>query len=617
MGRALRRVTCASIIFLVGVFLPVQMVLAQDAPTGTLFNLKTAGFPTIKFSVDAFEPSGNFLSGLTRTDFTILEDNQKHTPDEMVVFDPGVEFVVAINPGRSFAILDNHAVSRFEKIAKALGSWAGSLPAISSDAYSLVTAGGPSAFHTRDPQSWLTSLNAYQPDYKNLSPSFDFLTHAIDIASGSMLEPGARRAILFITPMAETADIATLQSLALRASQLNTHVFVWAVASADTPVTSAYLALQELATKTGGQFFLYSGSEAIPDPSIYLSPMRSSYQLTYTSSLTTSGSHTLIISISSPVGKIDLAPVTFEMDIQPPNPILVSPPDEILRQPVDANRYDIHTLEPARQTLELIIEFPDGHPRALVSTSLLVDSRTVAKNTAEPFDRFVWDLGEYSISGKHDLQVEAVDMLGLQKISITIPITVTIAQAPPWWKLFFTLYGRWILIGVAGLASLILVWLLLGIARKRKAARKFRLEHTGIPALSENENQSSFRKQGKKAPAFLEPIPESGSNPATGRLQLVARVIRLGSDPARVDYLLKDASVEPLHAVIYRNENVFSVSDQGSLAGTWLNYNRLQEGMHELHNGDILNFGNLAFRFLLSDPPLQPAPRIILEKTGQ
>jgi hypothetical protein len=602
--------------FLVGVFLPIQQAIAQDVPAGNLYNLKTAAFPTIKFSVDAYDASGNFISGLNKTDFTILEDGQKHSPDELLVFDPGVEFVVAINPGRSFSILDNQGVSRYDKIAKALSSWAGTLPAISNDAYSLVTAGGPSAFHTEDPKSWITSLNAYQPKTKDMSPSFDILTRSIDIASGSMLEPGARRAILFITPMAETADVSTLQSLALRANQLDVHVFVWVIASADSPATPGFLGLQDLATQTGGQFFLYSGSGNLPDPSGYLAPFRSAYQLTYTSGLTSSGNHTLAVSISNQTEQIDLPPVDFEMDIQPPNPILITPPIEILRSPTDANHYNVSSLAPVQQKLEIIIEFPDGHPRGLVSTSLLVDGETIAKNTSEPFNQFVWDLAGYKTSGKHDLQVEVVDILGLQKLSISIPIMIVIVEAPPAWKVFLNNYGSWIPIGTLVLASLLLTWFLLRIIRKRHAGKKSHGTTSSISVTPAGEQQSILHRSVKKALAFLLPLPENGAIPITGKLQLVAKEIRLGSDASKVDFFLKDPSIEPLHAIIHRQETSFSISDQGSLAGTWINYHRLSEGQHLLNHGDIIHLGILAYRFLLNDPPDTLGSRITSKKVG-
>lgn len=593
-----------------------QSAQAQDAPHGSLYNLKTASFPVIKISVDVYDAVGNFIPDLTKSDFTILEDGLERPLDVLDNIDPGVEFVVAINPGRSFAILDNQAVSRYEKISAALGIWTKNLPGSGNNAYSLVTAGGPSAFHTKDPQSWLTSLEAYQPDTKNLVPTLDILSRAIDIASASMLQPGARRAILFVTPMSDSADLSTLQSLALRASQLDVHVFVWVVAGADSPLTPGYLALEDLAKQTGGKMFLYSGSEAFPSLAEYLAPMRSSYQLTYTSGLTSSGSHTLAVRVSTPAGQIDLAPLDFKMDIQPPNPILVSPPGQILRKYPDVGSYDVNSLAPAEQKLELIIEFPDGHPRQLVSTKLVVDGQTVAKNTSEPFDQFTWDLSGYTTSGKHEVQVEVVDMFGLQKTSISIPITVTVAEAPHGMAIFLAHYGQWMAMGVAILGSLSLAWLLISISRRQRANKRARRAALQSAAIPVDEKQSILRRRSKQIPAYLEPIPESGQMPAGGNLQLAAREIRFGSDATKSACVLEDASVEPLHAIIRRHENTFYILDQGSIAGTWVNFEKLPEGQHRLSHGDIIHFGQLAYRFLLSKPPEHPCPRIVLEKSG-
>lgn len=609
MTRSIFYRICVLLVLLSAGYLPLQQVRAQETSSGSLYNLRTAAFPTIKFSMDAFDPSGNFVSALDRTNITILEDGQKHTPDDLLAFDPGVEFVVAINPGRSLGILDGQGLSRYDKIARVLSNWAGALPAKSADAYSLVTSGGPSAFHTRDPRSWLTSLEAYQPLFKDLAPSFDLLSQAIDLASTSMLEPGARRAILFITPLAQTTDVTTLQSLAVRASQLDVHVFVWLVAGADSPATPGFLALQDLAAQSKAQFFIYSGSETLPNPSDYLAPFRSAYELTYTSSLSTSGNHTLAVSVSAPTGQIDLPPVEFEMDVRSPNPILVTPPNEILRQPVDPNHYDLTRLLPADQALELIIEFPDGHPRSLVSTSLLVDGKTVATNASEPFDRFTWDLQGYTISGKHDLQVEVVDVLGLQKTSISIPVTITIAAPAPAWKIFIARYGTQVSLGVLIGASLLLIWRLVRLLRIRRLRRKNRLSPSG-DLVETSSSRSLFHRGEKKAPACLFPLPEDGSNPVSGTLQLVAKEIRLGSDASKADYLLKHPSVEGLHAIVYRHEDRFFIADQDSLSGTWVNYRRLPAGQCLLNHADIIHFGMLSYRFQLNEPPAQPGSTI-------
>lgn len=592
-----------------------RVAQAQELPHGSLYNFRTASFPVFKVSLDVYNAAGNLIQGLTRSDFTILEDGQERSLDSLESIDPGLEFVAAINPGFSFSILDDQARSRYDKISATLGTWAGKLPATGNNAYSLVTAGGSSAFHVSDPKSWLISLEAYQPDSKKMDPTLDILSQAIDLASTSLLQPGARRAILFVTPMAGTDDLSTLQSLALRAIQLDVHVFVWVVASADSPLTPGYQALIDLAEQTGGKMFLYSGSEVLPSLADYLAPLRKSYQLTYTTGLASSGSHTLAVQITTPDGQIDLAPLDFEMDIQPPNPILVSPPDQILRQyPVRGN-YDTNSLTPATQKLEIIVEFPDGKPRPLASTSLVVDGERVVTNTSDPFYEFSWDLSGYLSSGRHKIQVRVVDSFGLQKTSIYIPITVTIAGTPSRLSIFLERYGQWLSLGAAILGSLGLAVLLINISRRRQVRRRASRIEFKSASLPTDEKQTLLRRRSKQSSAYLEPIPQMGQMPTGGNLQLPAREIRFGSDATKSAYVLEDASVEPLHAIIFKTEEIYTIQDQGSIAGTWVNYEMLREEPQGLKHGDIIHFGQLAYRFLLSNPPNLPKPRITIERS--
>ena len=106
----------------------------------------------------------------------------------------------------------------------------------------------------------------------------------------------------------------------------------------------------------------------------------------------TGGSHTLSVDVKGQSGEIKSADQPFNVDLQPPNPILVSPPLQIVRRPPEKDPYNDKVLLPAAQKLDIIIEFPDGHKRPLVRTTLYVDGKIAAENKAAPFDSFTWDL---------------------------------------------------------------------------------------------------------------------------------------------------------------------------------------------------------------------------------
>jgi hypothetical protein len=57
-----------------------------------------------------------------------------------------------------------------------------------------------------------------------------------------------------------------------------------------------------------------------------------------------------------------------------------------------------------------------------------VDGVLADENSVEPFDQFTWDLSSYATSGEHILTVEAVDNIGLSKVSLGLPVLVTVVQ---------------------------------------------------------------------------------------------------------------------------------------------------------------------------------------------
>jgi predicted component of type VI protein secretion system len=86
-----------------------------------------------------------------------------------------------------------------------------------------------------------------------------------------------------------------------------------------------------------------------------------------------------------------------------------------------------------------------------------------------------------------------------------------------------------------------------------------------------------------------------------------------GSDPRRAVVTLADASVCALHARLQQtSDNGFVLNDEGSLAGTWVNYACLNGQGRRLRHGDLIHFGRLTYRFELADAPPPPEPVISL-----
>jgi len=599
--------------------MPAMPVPAQGVARIEITNLQSGSFPVMTVSLDAYNSESLFMNGLTADSVNVLEDGQLLPVESLEESLPGVQFIAAVNPDPSFARRDDQAVSRYDKIAGALKDWALALPEGNDDDLSLVTNDGSSAWHLSDPQDWLESLDAYQVDMRSMVPTLEVLSRAIEVASDLLPQPGMKRAVLFITPLPEESDLTTLADLAARAAELQIRVFVWVVESR-TSISNLVTAMKDLAILTGGQYFFFSGTEELPDPEIYLEALRHAYLLTYDSGIRTAGNHMLIVQVSDGEAVITSSPMTFNLDLQPPNPILVSLPEQIIRQGPLEQQQEVAGLMPVEQSIEIIIEFPDGHPRALERTTLYVDKQVVAENTAEPFDSFGWDVSGYDSSGQHVLRVEAVDILGLERTSGDVPVQITILQPDRGFQTFLKRNSLWLAGSVVILAGVVLVWVLVKAGRRPSSSaadrRQGKVYQDPVTQPVEiRDDKAGFRKRlsghARPAPAYLVRWKGDERSATSPPVPLSATETILGTDPIQATHVLTDPSVSPVHASIRRTaQDAFILVDRNSIAGTWVNFQSIQADGQVLEHGDLIHFGKLAYRFVLHKPPKKKTPQV-------
>jgi len=611
-------------------------VRAQEGmATAELSLVDAQGFPAVSALLDAYDAQGQPLTSLQPADVTVLEDSQPHPVGELVESAPPAQIVVAINPGPALAVRDGEGKARIQRVTEVLAGWAGAQPPDAPDDLSLVSIAGPIITHAK-PTDWVVSLTSFQPDFRSTTPNVQSLMIALNTVNEPLPLPGMKRAILLITPHMDEPNIdLTLNAIAEQAIASKVRVFVWLVDSDlyfNTPSATAFKAL---ALQTGGSYFAFSGLETFPDLESYFSPLRHLYSLSYSSTLTTGGEHTLAVQIQVPSGEIISEGESFSVDIQPPNPIMVMPPGQIVRQAPADDPFNTELLLPEQQPLEIIVEFPDNHPRTLARTTLYVDGTPVAQNDTEPFEHFIWDLSAYNESGQHELVVEAVDSLGLSKASMTVPVVVTVIHAPTGIQALLAKYRTPIAMSAIGLAGGILLIILLSgrlrvkSGRERRETRKRAVDPVTQPVTIQQAEPPSKRKQAKRpawrradrlqdAPAYLTRLGSDGE-PVTGHpIALVEKEITFGTDPVEAMHVLDHPSIAALHARIRQMEgNYFQVTDNGTVAGTWVNYEPIPKSGHILKHGDVVNFGQLMYRFTLKNPPAEPEPKIISEAPAE
>ncbi|UCF61699.1 MAG: FHA domain-containing protein, partial [Anaerolineaceae bacterium] len=84
-----------------------------------------------------------------------------------------------------------------------------------------------------------------------------------------------------------------------------------------------------------------------------------------------------------------------------------------------------------------------------------------------------------------------------------------------------------------------------------------------------------------------------------------------GSDPSMTSAPLLDPSVAGIHARLTRQAaGDYLIRDQGSIAGTWINFELVPDEGHLLKHGDLIHIGRQVFRFRLPTSPPPPEVRI-------
>jgi hypothetical protein len=611
---------------------------AQTTTETILTTPDTSAYPEMQTYLTVRDGEGGFVSDLAPDDVAILENGISIPVDTLEELNPGAQIAIAINPSPAFAVRDSTGTTRYDLVVNALRLWAENRPVPNQDRLMFLMTGGPQKAQLDSYPALVNTLEIAPTDHRNAVSSLSTLSDAVDIAGDTPERAGMGRALLYISPQVDQDTIPALEDLADRAIQNQVRVFVWMVTSDAFFESTGADALRILAAETGGKFFAFSGTESLPDPETYFDALRRIYSLTYTSQIRTAGAHQIAAEIRATGVESVSPPVEFGLNVLPPNPIFVSPPDEIFRElvPDSEGVLSAERRTPLDQTIEILIEYPDGFNRELERTTLYVNGQIAAENTAPPFDVFSWDLTAIGQSDRYTLQVEAVDELGLSSISLEIPVSITVQQLPDGLVPSISRNSPVIVTVVVLLVGAVLIGVLLRVRRLRpeplngNGKKKRRLpsdpvfqpvENVARPAptvrLTRWANRLHWpqRTTPRAAPvAYLERIYDPNSLEAltpSPPHPIYTTEITLGNDPSQATFVLDEPSVAPLHARLHQNgEQEFYLSDLDSVSGTYINYLPTNGNPIRIEHGDQLHFGRAGFRFRLNPPPQTSPPAV-------
>lgn len=601
--------------------------LAQTGTTAILSQPDDSQFPAIQLFLDIHGEDGKFFHNLSTSQVTIIENAVPLPATDVKEYKPGLQFVVSINPGPAFAIRNSQAISRYDILSQQLSNWAKSRIGSDIDDLSLIINNGPEISHVKDSQQWLQTFESSQIDARNAQPNLDGLFRAVTIANDATPRPGMERAILFITPPIESRQIEPLDNLIAQVQEQNISIHIWLVSSTGDFQTAGVKRLTDLATLTGGTFFAFSGDETIPNPESFLSELRSIYSVTYKSAISSGGAHQISAQVQTDSGLVETNFLEVEINLQPPLPAFISPPIRIIRQPDESEEAPkqksnpLTSYQPTEQEIMVVFDFPDGRKREIISSALLVNGEVIAENNQAPFDRFTWDLTEINTGGTYALQVQATDSFNLTGRSVEIPVIIGVEQvAQDPWRVIRENTSVLIASAVVISGAILLLVLILGGQLRPRPVRVSQMRRKKQDPVTQpvtieddlakrnipgwvNRLQWSQRQASNKPFAYLNPLSENSQLVDSTPFPIQAEEVIIGNDPDRANLVLQDNSIEKVHArLVIKSDGAFRIFDEGSIAGTWLNYSPVSRNGADLEHGDIVHFGRSGFRFTIHQP---------------
>jgi hypothetical protein len=120
------------------------------------------------------------------------------------------------------------------------------------------------------------------------------------------------------------------------------------------------------------------------------------------------------------------------------------------------------------------------------------------------------------------------------------------------------------------------------------------------------------RRTSKEAPAYLAPLDILSTDDPLNRIPLNASEITLGRDPTQATYAMDDPSISDLHARLRKTDRgFFTIQDERSLAGTWVNYELVAPEGTKLQHGDIIHLGRVGLCISYSDTNRIPKLKVL------
>ncbi len=580
------------------------VAVAQEDTQLRLVSVDTTSFPTVYITLLTAD------SRSAPADLSNLSLRENGTPVTDLTFThipSGVDVTFVLDANVGFNEIDDESgLTRREKVRDTIQRFTTQyMNPDGLDSVSIVVPGEDAQsalFLLQDAtasQDIVNAIDSYDPARLNPTPLNEMLSLALDHAQ-ERKDNGRYQAILLFTDGRRLDQQLSFPLLVAQANDASTPVYVAILGESADPNEIANVSRLTEPTRA---FYLHMPESQATDPIYQIWQQQGNpVQVQYRSRQRQSGRSQLTINLGP-----TLVSTSFEVAIAAPE-IQLSIDQAQIRRAGMASDTPLTALQPLVQPLTIAVEWPDGMPRQLDDVTLLVDGipQTLTDDwQLGPLGHIdlTWDISHLQ-EGSVELVAQVTDELGYRGSSPPLSVEVTIDRPLPPTPIptaepeaitqqpLSTPELRWEL-PAAILLLLLLISVFLLWRRRRVAARSMGTPDEVSAAAGGEAGQSTAEPA---LIAMLEPLDSSSPEPLT----LDNENITIGSQAQSAQILLSDESVGRLHARIRRQgHNNYWLFDEGSAEGTYLNYERLGLAPRKLTDGDVLQFGKVAFRFRL------------------
>jgi hypothetical protein len=598
--------------------------------------MDASDFPRIRLQVLARDGSGDVLPELPKEALTIQENEEEQSILSTQAVDAGLRLVVVIEPGdgsldTGVTLTDLHATALEHLRTFTVGRpW---MLADADEVTLLIQEGATTNLlveSTSNPETLLNRIESYIPPVgvaNRPGQKGDYTRAALVQALKELrlARPGftdRAEAILLYTPgmRADLVDVAE-EAISLG---IPIHIIL------ARPNLLDYWSepLAPLADVTGGEY-LATQVQSDPEPIFEkLASQRTQHIVVYETSLGTSGEREVTLRATGGA----VAKTQYSIDLQAPRVEITAPESKTITREAASELDSSVDAEPAFITVEAEVEWPDDMPRPVSQARLLVEGIVVGQGQViENQVEIPWDLRAYDneVTTLVTIEVELVDAFGFQVRSA--PRAISLRYIP------FSADEEKPPDPVPGPDSNYLIFALVGFAVLSLGLALFVIFNRPrfAPALQEaREGIADFveRVTGKRtalvARAYL--VPLEGFDKLPRKSFEIYGTTAIGRSRRHADLLFhiseEDSPISRLHCTILDEDDHFSIRDEDSSNGTYINGEKLMPlTPSRLRDGDRIEIaplerGGLQLRFHLAEedtPPPQPEGEVRMTRPAR